>query len=71
MYRNQVSSTVRVPYGETAVIGGITVERSSDNKTKIPLIGEIPLIRYLFTGTKQSSTERELLILVTPAKQES
>ncbi|TYC06588.1 MAG: hypothetical protein FXF54_00305 [Kosmotoga sp.] len=71
VYRNQVSSTVRVPYGETAVIGGITVERSSDNKTKIPLIGEIPLIRYLFTGTKQSSTERELLILVTPAKQES
>ncbi|TYB82716.1 MAG: hypothetical protein FXF54_13760 [Kosmotoga sp.] len=70
VYRNQISSTVRVPYGETAVVGGITVKRSSDNTTKIPIIGEIPLVRYLFTGTKNSSTERELLILITPSKQE-
>ncbi len=52
--------------GETAVIGGLTVTQTSQSKSGIPLLVDLPLIGKLFGQTRTSDEKRDLLILVTP-----
>ena len=49
-----------------AVIGGIYEETIRSDQTKVPLLGEIPVIGYLFKQTGRSSEKTELLIFLTP-----
>ncbi|HAS85435.1 MAG TPA: hypothetical protein DCS31_01350, partial [Candidatus Competibacteraceae bacterium] len=37
-----------------------------DSVSKVPLLGDVPLLGYLFKNTKKGDTKRELLIFVTP-----
>jgi len=59
-------STVRTKDGETIVIGGLTQRQTEKTHTKIPLLGDIPLIGSLFRSTSTSSVDTDLLILLTP-----
>jgi type IV pilus assembly protein PilQ len=52
--------------GETAVIGGLTVTQTTQSKSGIPLLVDLPLIGRLFGQTRTSDEKRDLLILVTP-----
>jgi type IV pilus assembly protein PilQ len=52
--------------GETIVIGGLTQQQEYKTRTKIPVLGDIPILGTLFQGTKASRTNSELLIFVTP-----
>ena len=52
--------------GETAVIGGLTVTQTSQSKSGIPILVDLPLIGRLFGETRTSDEKRDLLILVTP-----
>ncbi len=52
--------------GETAVIGGLTVTQTSQSKSGIPLLVDLPIIGRLFGSTRTSDEKRDLLILVTP-----
>ena len=52
--------------GETAVIGGLTVTQTTQSKSGIPLLVDLPLIGRLFGETRTSDEKRDLLILVTP-----
>src|SRR6478672_8016683 len=52
--------------GETAVIGGLTVTQTTQSKTGIPLLVDLPLIGRLFGETRTDDEKRDLLILVTP-----
>jgi type IV pilus assembly protein PilQ len=52
--------------GETAVIGGLTVTQTTQSKSGIPLLVDLPLIGRLFGNTRTSDEKRDLLILVTP-----
>ncbi len=52
--------------GETAVIGGLTVTQTSQSKSGIPLLVDLPIIGRLFGQTRTSDEKRDLLILVTP-----
>jgi type IV pilus assembly protein PilQ len=52
--------------GETAVIGGLTVTQTSQSKSGIPLLVDLPIIGRLFGTTRTSEEKRDLLILVTP-----
>ena len=52
--------------GRTAVIGGLTKATEKDNVTKIPLLGDIPLLgKYLFSHTSKEHGQEETIILVT------
>lgn len=52
--------------GETAVIGGLTVTQTSQSKSGIPLLVDLPIIGRLFGETRTDDEKRDLLILVTP-----
>ncbi|HEU4747338.1 MAG TPA: type II and III secretion system protein, partial [Gemmatimonadaceae bacterium] len=52
--------------GETAVIGGLTVTQTTQSKSGIPLLVDLPIIGRLFGQTRTSDEKRDLLILVTP-----
>ena len=62
----QASALVRVRDGTTVVMGGLIQTQVSKNLTKIPLLGDIPLLGKLFTGTYDSKQKQELVIFVTP-----
>jgi general secretion pathway protein D len=51
---------------ESVVIGGLIQEREAFNVTKVPLLGDIPLLGYLFKYTTKSKKKTNLLILLTP-----
>ncbi|MCU0575307.1 MAG: type IV pilus secretin PilQ [Desulfobacterota bacterium] len=57
---------VLVKNGETSVIGGIIEEEDRDNVSKVPWLGDLPVIGYLFKGTTKEKTKKELLIFITP-----
>jgi type IV pilus assembly protein PilQ len=61
-----VSTQIQVNNGDTAVIGGIFEETIRNETDKVPLLGDIPVIGYLFKTTSKSSEKAELLIFLTP-----
>jgi type IV pilus assembly protein PilQ len=62
----QISTQVLVNDGETVVLGGIFETERRDVSSKVPLLGDIPLLGYLFRSTQSVSSKAELLIFVTP-----
>jgi type IV pilus assembly protein PilQ len=62
----QVGTQVLVSNGETVVLGGIYEQTRTDNASKIPLLGDIPLLGALFRETSKIDSKSELLIFVTP-----
>lgn len=59
-------SRVLVDDGETVVIAGLTVTETSEVRSGIPLLMNIPIIGPLFRVTRESTIQRDLMILVTP-----
>jgi MSHA biogenesis protein MshL len=62
----QASTLVRVRDGTTVVLGGLIQNTTARNDTKIPLLGDIPLLGRLFTGTFRFNQKKELVMFVTP-----
>jgi type IV pilus assembly protein PilQ len=62
----EATTEVLVKNGETSVIGGIIEEEERGNIQKVPLLGDLPVIGYLFKGTTNSKSKKELLIFITP-----
>lgn len=62
----EISTQVLVENGETIVLGGIFQQISSDDHTKVPLFGDLPVIGKLFSTRGVVEEKRELLIFVTP-----
>ncbi len=59
-------SRVIVNDGETVVIGGLVVTETSEVRSGIPLLMDVPVIGRLFRVTRESTIKRDLMILVTP-----
>lgn len=59
-------STINVHSGGTIVIGGLMDSSEIKNITKIPLLGDIPVLGEFFKNTSKTRDKRELIILVTP-----
>jgi len=62
----EVGTQVLVRNGETIVLGGIFQHRTTYDESKVPLLGDIPLLGWLFRNTQREDTKQELLIFVTP-----
>jgi type II secretory pathway component GspD/PulD (secretin) len=52
--------------GTTVVMGGLIQTQEAKNNTKVPILGDIPLLGKLFTGTFRFKQKKELVIFVTP-----
>jgi len=62
----EVSTQVLVDNGETVVLGGIYEQVKQESKSKVPFLGDLPLVGGLFRSTKNENNKKELLIFVTP-----
>jgi general secretion pathway protein D len=64
--RREVSTTITVPDGRTIVIAGLTQENTTTVMEKVPLLGDIPLLGFLFRRQSDKKEKKNLLIFVTP-----
>jgi MSHA biogenesis protein MshL len=62
----ETSTQVRMKNGETVVIGGLITSKKSDSEHKVPILGDIPLLGYLFKRKEKTEHRAELVILLTP-----
>jgi type IV pilus assembly protein PilQ len=61
-----VKTEVLVENGGTVVIGGIYSQNDRTDVTKVPFMGDLPLIGWLFKNNSTTSTKDELLVFITP-----
>lgn len=62
----RASTNVRVHDGETIYLGGLLSEEIRTDVTKLPLLGDIPLLGRLFSHTRKEKVHLDLIIEVTP-----
>ena len=63
---NTVSSEVTIPDGATIVVGGINRKDLSESVSRIPLVGELPLLEYLFSSRSLNESESTLFVFLRP-----
>ena len=62
----ELSTTVRVKDGEMVIIGGLMQKKEVSEDSKVPLLGDIPLIGYLFRSRERLDEKTELVIMLKP-----
>jgi MSHA biogenesis protein MshL len=62
----ETDTMVRIHEGETIVIAGLMQERGLTEKSKVPVLGDIPLVGGLFQRNETSKRKTDLVILLTP-----
>ena len=62
----QADTVVVTPDGQTVVIGGLMANDKETSETKIPLLGDIPVLGALFRYRANSDAKNELMIFMTP-----
>lgn len=62
----EATTSVRVKNSETMVLGGIITDRLSVTENKIPFLGDIPLLGFLFKSEQRMNEKTELLLFLTP-----
>ncbi|MFS2005278.1 type IV pilus secretin PilQ [Duganella sp. CT11-25] len=61
-----VKTQVMVENGGTVVLGGIYQQTERNTTTKVPLLGDVPLLGYLFRSNSRTNDKTELLVFITP-----
>ena len=64
--QREAETSASVRDGETFVIGGLTQENSLTSKSKVPILGDVPLVGNLFKLEKSTRSKTELYIVITP-----
>ena len=63
---SMIESLARVPDGYSLVVGGFYGEAKTGNKTKIPLLGDIPVLNFFFKSNDATKEKTSLVFIVTP-----
>ncbi|MFP5392311.1 MAG: type IV pilus secretin PilQ [Gammaproteobacteria bacterium] len=61
-----VTTKVMVENGGTVVLGGIYEQSETSTINKVPLLGDLPVLGYLFKSTARTNKKTELLVFITP-----
>ncbi len=64
--KRSAKTTVVAKDQETVVIGGIMQDRTIESVSKVPLLGDIPIVGHLFRDTTRRKTKTNLLLFLTP-----
>ncbi|MEM1355152.1 MAG: type II secretion system secretin GspD [Planctomycetota bacterium] len=64
--QRNVETQVAVGNGQTVVIGGLMEDQKQETISKVPWLGDIPLLGNLFRRTEQNDVKTELLVFLTP-----
>jgi type II secretory pathway component GspD/PulD (secretin) len=63
---SEVTTNVMVRNGETVVIGGLIESRDVHTTKRVPFLGYIPVIGWLFSSEKTEVVRKEIIVLLTP-----
>ncbi|TLD82898.1 pilus (MSHA type) biogenesis protein MshL [Helicobacter sp. MIT 11-5569] len=63
---NQLSSIVKVKNNQKVILGGLIAQNTTKQSNKIPFLGDIPLIKPLFSYTQDSINTEEIVFIITP-----
>ena len=64
--KRTLESNVLIRSGDTLAIGGLLQDESTKGRTKVPGLGDVPILGYLFQEKITTRTKRNLLVFVTP-----
>jgi general secretion pathway protein D len=65
--KQEVKTQAILRHGESIIIGGLVKTYERDSTSKVPLLGDIPLIgEYLFSSTSKSNEQDNLVVILTP-----
>ena len=62
----QITTEVLVQNGGTVVIGGIYTQNETDTTNKVPVLGDVPFVGFLFRQNAKTDNKSELLIFISP-----
>lgn len=63
---SMIETLARVPDGHSLVVGGFYGESEKDDKTKVPLLGDIPMLNFFFKSKEATKEKTSLVFIVTP-----
>ncbi len=64
--RKQISSVVTLQDGQHVVLGGLISSKNGTKVSKVPLLGDLPLLEHLFKREVRVNTVDELVLIITP-----
>jgi type IV pilus assembly protein PilQ len=64
--KRTLDSNVLIKSGDTLAIGGLLQDEQTKGRTKVPVLGDVPILGYLFQERLNQRTKRNLLVFVTP-----
>ena len=62
-----MNTTVMVKNGASLLIGGLIFEDNALAVNKVPILGDLPILKKIFSSTVEKSEQRELLVFITPS----
>ncbi len=66
--KTTLNANVVMKFGETLVLGGLTEKESENTRDAVPLLGDLPLIQYIFARQGVREYRKSVLILLTPRR---
>ena len=63
---SSLNTNATIRQGESLIIGGITIESSFDERSKIPGLGDVPLVGNAFKKRSKGSRRKERIVIITP-----
>ncbi|MCL5255682.1 MAG: type II secretion system protein GspD, partial [Gammaproteobacteria bacterium] len=64
--KRELRTTVLARDGETIVLGGLIDEDVQESLSKVPLLGDIPILGHLFKSTSVTTRKRNLMVFIRP-----
>ncbi len=64
--KRELKASIAVPDRATIALGGLVSKATRKGRTKVPLLGDIPILGWLFRSQDKQDTRSELLVLITP-----
>lgn len=66
IFSRKLQTSLSLADGQSMLLGGLISSSKSDAKTKVPLLGDIPVLGSVFQNRRKTGTRTELLMLITP-----
>ncbi|MGC9494260.1 type II secretion system secretin GspD [Vibrio genomosp. F10] len=64
--KRQLNTSVMVEDGQMIVLGGLIDERALESESKVPILGDIPFLGYLFKSTSTQVEKKNLMVFIKP-----
>jgi general secretion pathway protein D len=64
--KRTVQNSILADDGQTIVLGGLIQDDINDSVRKVPVLGDVPVVKHLFRSTSKDRTKRNLLVFLRP-----